>query len=445
MAKLLTARAFLRALVICCLLGLAGVGLWMIGVQVVAEHHRRQARRCLQRQDYSNALRELEAALRLRPRNADLHLLAGRTARQGGKFSLAWDHLHRCHELQGLSSELQFEEYLLRAQTGELEDVYRFLFPHLTTDDAQTPLVLEALSHVYLFLYRFDSAWRCLSHWLTLQPDNVEALFLRGNYYSLTGKHDLAAADLRRVLERDPKRIHARLLMAQTLRGRLHTKEAAEEFATALQQDPSNDKARLGLAGCYVDQREWSEAEALLQGCSAERAQGADFAHLKGLVAEGQGRYAEAVSYLRAALEATPSDDIACYHLMLCYERLDDEASASKYAEALHKIEKDQMRILAITTKEEKESLTSNPVLCCELGEICLRLGIERRGLHWLQTALKLDPHYRPAHQQLLRYYERLGPEGEKEAQFHRRMLGQSVKSGPRASGNGDYSLAPAP
>ena len=59
------------------------------------------------------------------------------------------------------------------------------------------------------------------------------------------------------------------------------------------------------------------------------------------------------------------------------------------------------------------------------LGEVCLRLGLKRRGLHWLQAALILDPHYRRAHEQLLRYYEQLGSEGAEEAAFHRRMLSQ--------------------
>lgn len=423
MTKFLIARTPLRALAICCLLGLVGIGLWMIGMYSLAEYHSRQARKSLERQCYGDALVELEAALQFRPRSADLHLIAGRTARQSGKFAIAWDHLHRCRELQrGVSFELQLEEYLLRAQTGELGEVFPYLFSYLATDNDKTPLVLEALSHVYLYLFQFDNAWKSLEHWLALQSDNVEALFLRGNYYTLLGKREMAVTDLRRVLELDPKRIHARLLLAQTLQEMHHPEEATAEFEIAFQQEPMNLKARLGLASCYVDQRAFSTAEAMLQECSVGSVEDAEFSYLMGRIAKEQGRYAEAIPYLRAAVAARPSDDVACYHLILCYEQLGDEAASSKYRDLHERIKKDQERFLAIT-KEEKESLTSNPSLCCELGELCLRLGIERRGLHWLNAALSLDPHYRRAHEQLLHYYERLGLKGEKEAEFHRQQV----------------------
>lgn len=431
MGRFLIVRGLKRAAIVGFLLGLIGVGVWPIGMYGLAEYHVRQARRALERQRYEPALKELESALRLYPRNAELHLLAGRTARQAGKYSISWDHLHRYRELhQGVSSDLQLEEYLLRAQTGELEEVFPFLSPYLAQDDAQTPLVLETLSHAYLFLFRFDNAQQCLERWLTLQPDNVQALFLQGSFYSLTDKIDRAAVALRRSLELDPERVPARLLLAQTLKDSHHIEEAVQEYEIALRQEPNNEKARLGLASCYVDLREWSKAEPLLQGYSADAVDGAEWSHLKGRIAEGQGQYAEAVPYFLAALNARPSDNVACYHLILCYQQLKDESSASKYQELLDRLQKDQGRLLIITNKE-KEALLSNPDLCCELGEICLRLGIKRRGVHWLQAALQLNPRSRRAHEDLLHYYESLGPQGNKDAMFHSRMLRELAASKP--------------
>jgi tetratricopeptide (TPR) repeat protein len=431
MAKFLILRGLQRVAIIGFLLGLIGAGLWLAGMYGLAEYHLHQARHALERQRYEPALRELESALRIRPRSAELHLLAGRTARQAGKYSTAWDHLHRYRELhQGVSSDLQLEEYLLRAQTGELDEVFPFLTPHLAEDDAQTPLILETLSHAYLFLFRFDNAEQCLERWLKLQPDNVQALFLRSSFYSLVDKIDLAIADLRRTLELDPERIPSRLLLAQTLKESHHTEEAAQEYEIALRQEPTNWKARLGLASCYVDLREWSKAESLMQGYSTEGLDEAEWSHLMGRIAEGQGRYTEAIRYLQAAIDARPSDNVACYHLILCYQRLKDETSASKYQDLLDRIQKDQGRLILITNKE-KNALPSNPDLCCELGEICLRLGIQRRGVHWLQAALQLNPRCQRAHEQLLHYYESLGPQGEPDAAFHRRMLRELTASNP--------------
>jgi tetratricopeptide (TPR) repeat protein len=425
MANILTTRMLRRVLAVGGLLAIMGVGLWLTGAYALAEYHIRQAHRSLERQRYDVARMEFEKALRYRPASAQLHLLAARTSRQSGKFPIAWEHLHRCRELQkGVSADLQLEEYLLRAQTGELEEVFRFLVPYLQQDDERTPLVLETLSHAYLFLYRFDNAWQCLERWIQMQPNNVEALFLRGHYYCLTGKLEEAVEALQRVLELEPRRIAARLLLAQTYIQSHQTEEAKREFELALQQEPTNVTALLGLGGCYAEMNQWDEANAVLEAVPDAEANNPDLLHLRGRIAKGQGHYSEAVSLLRATLDARPSDNTACYLLIQCYISLGDEASASKYQDLLERIQKDQTRLITITNKE-KDSLPSDPALCCELGEVCLRLGLKRRGLHWLQAALFLDPHYRRAHEQLLRYYEQLGPEGQEDAAFHRRMLNQ--------------------
>lgn len=423
MVEFFKARVIQRVSIFAFLLGLAGIGLWLAGEYALSEYHIRRARKELQLQRYDAALKEMEAALRLRPRNAELHLQAGRTARQAGKFSLAWDHLHRCRELQkGVSADLQLEEYLLRAQTGQLEEVFRFLLPYLHQDDENTALVLETLSHAYLFLFRFDNAWQCLQRWLQLQQNNVEALFLRGKYYTLVVKLESAIEDLQRVLELDPTRMDARLLLGQTLRQTHHGKKAEREFELALQQDPRNVEARLGLASCHADYAEWSQAEEVLKEMSPTDADNPELLYLRGRIAEGREHYEEAITFLRRAIAARPSDNIACSHLIKCYQHLGDEASAEKSEDLLYRIEKDQERLLAITN-QEKERLATDPALCCELGEVCMRLGMKRRGLHWLQAALFLNSHYRRAHEQLLHYYEKLGPEGEEDASFHRRML----------------------
>lgn len=422
--NLIRSRRLQRGLAIVFLLALVGLGMWLAGSYFLGEYHLSRAKNELQQQRYRAALKEFESALRFRSNSAQLHLLIGRTARQAGKFSLAWEHLHRCRELQkGVSADLQLEEYMLRAQTGQLEDVFRFLVPHLHEEDEYTPLVLETLSHAYLFLYRFDGAWQCLQRWLQLQPDNVEAQYLCGKYYTLVVKLELAIESLQKALKLDPTRLDARLLLGETLRQAHHSDEAATQFELALEQDAGNRQARVGLASCRVDKNEWTEAESLLDGISTDDTD-AELSYVRGRIAEGRGHYDEAILFFRAAIVARPSDHVSCIHLIQCYQRLGNEAQASESQELLDRIEKDQMRLIAITNKE-KDALPSDPALCCELGEVCLRLGLKRRGLHWLQAALFLDAHYRRAHEQLLRYYEQLGPEGAEEAAFHRRMLSQ--------------------
>jgi tetratricopeptide (TPR) repeat protein len=423
MHKLLTARAIVKTLSVLCLLGLTSLGLWQIGMYLGAEYHLRQAQEALTRQRYTKAFGELEKALRFRPRSAELHLLAGRTARRMNNLSLAQEHLQTARALQkGVSEQLQLEEYLVRAQKGEVEAVYRYLASYLFEEGPLTALVLESLSHAYLFIYRFDLAWQCLNRWLQLEPDNVEAIALRGNYYVLRMNGSAAIADLRRALELDPERLTARVLLAQTLKQYYRTAEAAKEYELVLQQDPSSFTARVGLASCLVDDGKWQEARACLEQLPRDQWDHPDVTYVRGRIAEGEEHWDEAISLLKSALAANPAESSACYHLALCYQRQGDEVSAGKYQDQFDRIEKDQKRLVALTN-EAKDALPSNPALCTELGEVCLRLGIKDRGVYWLKTALRLDENYGPAHEQLLRFYESLGPKGEKEASFHRQKL----------------------
>lgn len=423
MHKLLTAKAIVKIVSAFCLLCLTSLGLWQIGMYVGAEYHLRQAQEALTRQRYPKALGELEQALRFRPRSAELHLLAGRIARRMSNLSVAQEHLQNCRALQkGVSEPLQLEEYLLRAQKGEVEAVYPYLASYLFEEGPLTPLVLESLSHAYLFTYRFDLAWQCLNRWLQLEPDNVEAIYMRGTFYTMKMNDSAAIADLRRALEIDPERITARVLLAQTLRVHHRSSEAAKEFEIVLHQEPSSFAGRVGLASCYVDDNQWQQARACLEQLPRDKWDDPDVLYVRGRIAEGEERLDEAVSLLKATLAASPSEAVACLHLALCYQRLGDEASASKYQDQFDRIEKDQKRLVALTN-EAKDALQSTPSLCAELGEVCLRLGIKDRGVYWLNSALRLDSNYWPAHEQLLHFYEGLGPKGEKEASFHRQKL----------------------
>lgn len=423
MRRFFTSPAVRRAGLIGSLLGLISLGLWLAVLHVLAEYHLRQAQQMLTRQRYRLALTELQQALHFRPRSGALHLLAGRTARQSGNFPLAWEHLHRCRELEkGVSEELQLEEFLLRAQTGEVEQVYPYLAAYLFQEGPQTPLVLESLSHAYLFALQFPRAWGCLDRWLALQPDNVQALFLRGTYFSMKAQFELATKDLRRVLELNPEHVPARLLLAQTLRESHHNEKAAMEYKIVFEQEPNNFAARLGLTTHLVERGEWTEAQPMLEELYRERPDDAEVLHLKGRLAMSDGRLEEAVRFFKASLVANPSDNVTCSHLVACYQRLGDDEAVGKCLDQLDRIEKDQARMLEIT-REQAEELATNPVLCCELGEVCLRLGIKKRGVHWLYAALRIDPNYRRPHEQLLHYYEGQGTEGEKEARFHRQQL----------------------
>jgi tetratricopeptide (TPR) repeat protein len=422
-------RAFLRfrnagrIALVGLLLLLVGFGLWLVSRHLLANYHMGQAAKALERQRYPRALEEYQEALRYRPASATLHLLAGRTARRAGDIPTAREHLRRCRELQkGVSEELQLEEYLVRAQTGEVDEVYRYLQPYLFNEGPLTPLVLEALVRAYMGKYRTDLAGQCLSGWLQLEPDNVEALFRQGTWCAQQQNIRGAASDYARALDLDPLRTDVRLAYAQLFRADRMFEQAAEQYRTVLQQSPRDPAALLGLAQCDADLGKPEEAREPLEALPEEQQDTADVLAVRGMVEMRCGQPEKAEPLLRRALVRDPGQLDACYNLMLCLKRLGREDESRAMNARFQQIEADQKRLIAIASRELSAS-PSSADLHCELGEIYLRLGRPEKGVHWLLAALRLDPGHRRTHERLRDYYDGLGPEGKERADFHRRQL----------------------
>jgi tetratricopeptide (TPR) repeat protein len=424
MSVRLTRRGAGRILLAVLLLAVIGFGLWMAARPLLANYYERQAARSLERQRYSQALESYRHALRYRPDSAKLHLLAARTARQAGDYPTAREHLHACRELQhGTSEELQVEWYMLRAQTGEVDEVVKALAPYVIQEGPLTPLVLESLTRGYMGKYRADLAWGYLNRWLELQPTNVAALFWRATWYSQQQNTRESAADCRRALELDPDRTDIRLIYAEILRAEKDFTAVAEQYRAALRSSPENAEAILGLAQAHVELGRMDEARRQLEAMPPDRRDSGEYLSVSGLVELRSDRPEKAEPLLRQSLEKDPRNLDTCYNWMLCLTRLGRDAEAARARARFEQIERDQKRLIELTTKEFRAQ-PSNAELRCELAEIYARMAMPDRGAHWLHVALKLDPSCRRAHELLRDYFEsRGGPEAAERADFHRRQL----------------------
>jgi len=124
---------------------------------------------------------------------------------------------------------------------------------------------------------------------------------------------------------------------------------------------------------------------------------------LRGQLALKSGPLAEAETWLRQALRRNPMDHRARYSLALCLERTGQEGEARRERRHLQQMEEDVARFNEIVTKEIAQRPT-DPALHCTLGQLLWRSGQREEGIHWLQSALRLDPHYVPAQQALADY-----------------------------------------
>jgi tetratricopeptide (TPR) repeat protein len=425
-----------RAVEVCLvlvLLGLVGWGGADAWASVRSAYYRDKAREALRRQRYPQALEYLDEALRSRPKNAALCLLAGRTGRQAGKLAQAERHYQHYRALAGISADLQLEEYLWRAQNGGLDEVSPFLWEYLQREGPQSALVLESLCTANLQQHRLGMARVCVTRWLRLEPDNVAALFKQGLLHGQRNDFPGSLEVYRHGLQIDPDHRDMRLLFAQSLERTNEFEEAVREFERLLKDNPGNKDVRLGLARCrnLLDHPE--EAVPLLDALHEEDPEDAQVLRELGRAALAQNRLVDAERWLVRACARARLDYESAYLLGRVWHIQGKKQQAREQFAHLQQLEKDGRRIEDITNKHLGLS-PNDPALLSELGGIFLRYGENDEGVKWLERALLIAPDHRPSHQLLAAYYSRKGSAKPEKAAYHsKRSQPQATRPGLEA------------
>jgi tetratricopeptide (TPR) repeat protein len=390
------------------LLALIGVGVTVASHHLLADRHLRRAKEALGRQRYAGAREELRQALLYRPGSAKLHLLAGRVARQMNDLKEAEQHLHRCEETQqGQNEESQLEHLMLRAQSGDIDDVLLELWPYVRDKKPQAALVLEALTNAYLRTARNPGAVECLARWLELEPDNVRALELRGVLAEREGNLILATDSYTRALELDREQRDLRLSLVSVLLSRQQFSQAVPHCNRLLKEDPNIPTPLLGLAVARRGLGELPAARECIERYLAGQPDDVEGLVEASHIALDQQRIGDAEKYLRRALRLAPHHRQVHYNLVGCLTKQGKEAEAAEHRRQFTAIEKD------LREREKlRRGLYSRPHdlgLLYEMGANCLRNGLDSEGLAWLRQALDNNPRHQPTLRLLTRYYEDKG------------------------------------
>jgi predicted Zn-dependent protease len=386
---------------------LLGWGAYSLAGYVLAEYHSRAARKALDRLDLDEAQRHLDLAVRARPRNAAIRLLAARTARRRGMPELAEQHLAVYEKLQGVNSESALEQALLAAQEGELSEVEGPLAELLKKNGPETPLILEALAQGYLSTTHLEEAMKCVQALLQRQPDHPYALVLRGRIQEVSNRDDQAVKDFERALELQPALDKARLRLAETLSRLGRVREAVGQYDCLRRRLPGNAEVTLGLARCDHDLHELAEAQRLLDELLAAQPDLVPALVERGRLALRMGQPAQAEEGLRRAVALAPYDRDAYLILHFCLEAQGKDSEAAACLARMKAIETETTHAAALMRKVA--DVPHDPALRYEIGAILLRRGDAGQGLRWLYSALQEDPRHGPTHAALADYYQRTG------------------------------------
>ena len=371
----------------------------------------------------SEARSRLETCLRVWPSDPDVHRLAARAARQTGDFVAAESHLNRCLQLErGASEDTQLEFLLMRALTGEADEVSGLLFGYVERGHPDAQLVLEALAAVYMRNYRYGPAHYVLRRWVEAFPEAARPYHYRGWVLERMNQPKGALDDYLRALELDPELDQVRLRVAEMY---LEDKQPLSalphlEYLQARTPDRPEVLARLGQ--CWYLQGRHADARAELERAVEQLPDDPGVLLYLGRLDVEEGHPARAEQRLRRALAADPSDTEVRYVLVRSLHQQGKEAAAAA-EQAEYERHKDLLERANHLLQEEARgpAAPTDPAPAAEIGKLLLQIGQDRQGLYWMDTALARDPKYRPAHEVLAEYFERKG-DGERAA-THRRFL----------------------
>ena len=381
------------------------------GRQLWAAYHSRAAKKAIQNRKFAEAQTHLRHALKVWVRDADVHLLAARTARRAGFMDEAVNLLVECEELPRRPQGLAIEQLLLDAQLGRLgADGEASLWALIRQKDPSTPLVLESLAQFYLYRYQLDRALDCLERWTKIEPDVAHAYLWRGQAMEALANGDYALDSFARAVELDPDLVPARLSLANLLLATNRVDDAAEQFEYLRRSQPDLADPLLGLGRCHYLKGNLDEAERCFQTVADGHPDQWNALRELGRIALDTGRLAAAEKWLRQSEAREPFDRHTLDLLVRCLQLQNKQAEAKDRLVTLKRVDTDLNRLLRLV-----EIIGSKPADASsryEAGHICLRYGQATEGVRWLLGALQVDPRHQGAHLALGDYYEKIGKPG---------------------------------
>lgn len=417
-------RSVFRALVLIGMVvagSFGGVHLWAWREYRAAEEARRDDRP-------EDAFRHIQNCLRVWSSSPRAHLRAARIARCSGNELETERFLNLFKQLHGEATpEYQMEWLLMRANSGEIDDVSGSLIALVDQGSPDSIYLLESLARIYMRLTRYAQAKLCLNRWLELEPDSARALDWRAWVWEHVDSNDEAFRDYRRSLELAPGRHETRKRYADLLLSHARPGEALPEYEIVHRAQPDRLDVRVGIGSCRHLLGQPEEAREILEGVlQVDPDHAGALLHL-GKIERLTGRLPAAEKHLKKLLDVDRASVDGYYNLYLTLEQQDRTMEAAEIKRRHDHLEKSVRRLHELITQKLEGSL-KNPTILTEIGEILIfDVGNERLGEHWLKTALKTNPRFRRAHELLLRYYEKSGDQAK--ASEHRRLLARLEES----------------
>jgi tetratricopeptide (TPR) repeat protein len=404
-------RQRFRLLWLAVLVGVGGLGCFLLYPPIIAQQHFRAAEKALADKRLPEAREHLDVCQHAWPRSPAVQFLIARVARLGGFYEEADRRLDNCKRLNGPVEQIELERALLRVQQGGMTRSMELALLRYVEQDhhADSVFILEALSQGCLRTYRNESAILYLTKLLELKADDAHVLLTRGWVYDRMSNWENARNDYTAAQRLTPDNQEALLRLARALVNNGQPVEAMAHFQELHERDPDNAVAGLGLAQCLHKLGRFDEEEKLLDALLAKPPRKPEIVLQRGDLALQRDQPVLAEPLLREAVKLDAFDYQAHYSLAQCLRKLAKESEAGAEFDRAKEVLHDRQRLSQLTDELQYNPYEGSLPLRVELAQIFLRSGQERESILWLQGALQIDSGYRPALQMLAELYEKKG------------------------------------
>jgi len=391
-------------------------GLWAVTVEVALW----RGSACLESRDHERALSWLRFADRISFERAELHFLLARAYRRLEQFDEVETHLRRAFEMGWEVSQLEREQWLALAQTGQFDEVnphWATLFEAPGTDG---PEISKAYVTASLAWFRIGDADRVLDAWTKDFPNDPEPHFQRGRIAETMLSWSDAVKHFRRTVELDPVRGDARLGLGTALVKQGKIEESEEHLRLACEMQPDNVTARITYAQCLSKLDRVDEARVMLGEVLESTPDNVQALLELGTIELAAGANEQSLQHLQRAAKLKPENREIIYAYANALKKNGRSEEAARHLKFVDEATKPMLRLKNIINQ-----LLANPEdtdLRFQVGLITWRYKSREEGEHWLRSLLKIDPRHQPTHAALAEHYALAGD--EQRAAHHRRMAG---------------------
>lgn len=323
--------------------------------------------------------------------------------RKGNLLGFGRD-LRRAESLGALPKEIQLERALAIAESGQMGTARPLLLELLETAGGSESEICESYAKGYMRLRDYNAALGLLEAWARDFPKDARAHAWIGQVYSELDLVDEAEGAFRRALELDPLNGQASLGLAELRMGQKNPIAAMPLFEVAANTERFGAAGSVGLASCLQADSRVGQAEEVLRDALARFPDDYRVLVEAANLLNEQGEYAEAESLLEKEIALGSNRREVRYAYAVALRglgRIDEARVHFDYsAEAATQTAQANRRAADLASRPNDAQLRF------EIGNIHLLYGNIEDGLIWLHSALEISPDLSEAHESLARHYE---------------------------------------